>query len=361
MLGASTEQQAASGRCLISVLHCKRSVKSKTVLKTSALVQFKRRGGRMACGACALSRVAGRRAAGDPKTVRPPTPPPHVPPHFNQPASLTQASSLPRKHVPTTHVPSAHVPRRPPQLHSRPRRLPRRRQIHHLLRRRRRNQSSVRGGHRRRPSNGWVRGTHPRPHPHSHPVSVLRQKHPRSIPKSPPLRYHFYRRELDALPDPAEAHRRRGAPWTFDAAAFVAAVRAARAGSRVSVPSFDHAAGDPVPVCAHPPPPAARSALFSLPSHSSSHSFHSSPHSFYSLSSFPLPSASGCHPDRRRLSHRRRRGELPPSVRGALGAAVVARRRWRGVAGRGLVRGRQVSGCGVGWGKERVFRDCFSP
>ena len=36
--------------------------------------------------------------------------------------------------------------------------------------------------------------------------------------------FHLYRRELDAMADPAEAHKRRGAHWTFDAAAFVACV-----------------------------------------------------------------------------------------------------------------------------------------
>ena len=40
-----------------------------------------------------------------------------------------------------------------------------------------------------------------------------------------------------------------GAEWTFDGAAFVAAVAAARerAGAALAFPSFDHAAGDPVP------------------------------------------------------------------------------------------------------------------
>ena len=37
--------------------------------------------------------------------------------------------------------------------------------------------------------------------------------------------FHLRRSELEAFPDPAEAFRRRGAPWTFDAAAFVEAVR----------------------------------------------------------------------------------------------------------------------------------------
>ncbi|GLI67734.1 hypothetical protein VaNZ11_011936 [Volvox africanus] len=78
--------------------------------------------------------------------------------------------------------------------------------------------------------------------------------------------FHYYRRELDAMPDPVEAHARRGAPWTFDAAKFVEAVRRVRlAGvgtgapspsscrsegcireAVVRLPSFDHGVGDPV-------------------------------------------------------------------------------------------------------------------
>ena len=41
--------------------------------------------------------------------------------------------------------------------------------------------------------------------------------------------FHFTRRQLDGMPDPAEAHARRGAPWTFDADAFVSAIRHIRA------------------------------------------------------------------------------------------------------------------------------------
>ncbi|GLC39118.1 hypothetical protein PLESTB_000005600 [Pleodorina starrii] len=77
--------------------------------------------------------------------------------------------------------------------------------------------------------------------------------------------FHYYRRELDEMPDPQEAHARRGAPWTFDGVKFVEAVRrvraaggaaAAAAGSEevgpsagcadVRLPSFDHGLGDPV-------------------------------------------------------------------------------------------------------------------
>jgi len=50
------------------------------------------------------------------------------------------------------------------------------------------------------------------------------------------------------MPDPAEAHRRRGAAYTFDADAYVALIRALREAlsAVVTVPSFDHAVKDPV-------------------------------------------------------------------------------------------------------------------
>lgn len=54
------------------------------------------------------------------------------------------------------------------------------------------------------------------------------------------------RRELDQLPDPAEAHRRRGAHWTFDGRRFLREVAEARRSGRGSFPGFDHAEGDPV-------------------------------------------------------------------------------------------------------------------
>ena len=72
--------------------------------------------------------------------------------------------------------------------------------------------------------------------------------------------FHLRRSELKAFPDPAEAFRRRGAPWTFDAAAFVEAVRMLGGGGgagaggaggaprrELSFPGFDHGVGNPVP------------------------------------------------------------------------------------------------------------------
>ncbi|KAK3264951.1 hypothetical protein CYMTET_26338 [Cymbomonas tetramitiformis] len=54
---------------------------------------------------------------------------------------------------------------------------------------------------------------------------------------------HFNDWKLDA----AGFVRRRGADWTFDAAGFVQAVKNLRGSGKASVPSFDHAVGDPVP------------------------------------------------------------------------------------------------------------------
>jgi len=33
--------------------------------------------------------------------------------------------------------------------------------------------------------------------------------------------YHFYKHELDAMPDPEAMHARRGAPWTFNVRVFL--------------------------------------------------------------------------------------------------------------------------------------------
>ncbi len=44
----------------------------------------------------------------------------------------------------------------------------------------------------------------------------------------PETGFHLTRKELDNLPNPKEAHQRRGADWTFDADQFVAAVREIR-------------------------------------------------------------------------------------------------------------------------------------
>mmetsp|Transcript_6778 Transcript_6778/g.17369 ORF Transcript_6778/g.17369 Transcript_6778/m.17369 type:complete len:239 (+) Transcript_6778:1-717(+) len=59
--------------------------------------------------------------------------------------------------------------------------------------------------------------------------------------------FHYYRAQLAAFPDPEEATRRRGAPFTFDARAFVDRVRAAKdnRADATLVPAFDHEVHDP--------------------------------------------------------------------------------------------------------------------
>jgi pantothenate kinase len=60
--------------------------------------------------------------------------------------------------------------------------------------------------------------------------------------------YHYPRAYLDTLPNREEAYLRRGAPWTFDAAAVAALVKSCRVYKEdIYVPTFDHAAKDPVP------------------------------------------------------------------------------------------------------------------
>ena len=63
--------------------------------------------------------------------------------------------------------------------------------------------------------------------------------------------YHLSRAQLSALPDPATAHARRGAEFTFDGTSFLALVRLLRSPLTSSTPtyyapSFDHAVKDPV-------------------------------------------------------------------------------------------------------------------
>ena len=63
--------------------------------------------------------------------------------------------------------------------------------------------------------------------------------------------FHYPRVYLDSLPNAAEAHARRGAHWTFDAAGVVQLVeklhgtRTQQAGI-ITAPGFDHAVKDPV-------------------------------------------------------------------------------------------------------------------
>lgn len=63
--------------------------------------------------------------------------------------------------------------------------------------------------------------------------------------------YHLSRAQLSAMPDPATAHARRGAAFTFDDKAFLSLVKKLREpllpeSKTIYAPSFDHATKDPV-------------------------------------------------------------------------------------------------------------------
>lgn len=63
--------------------------------------------------------------------------------------------------------------------------------------------------------------------------------------------YHLSRAQLDAMPDPTNAHARRGAAFTFDGKSFLNLVKRLRdpicpETQTLYAPSFDHAIKDPV-------------------------------------------------------------------------------------------------------------------
>ncbi|KAF8474898.1 P-loop containing nucleoside triphosphate hydrolase protein [Kalaharituber pfeilii] len=63
--------------------------------------------------------------------------------------------------------------------------------------------------------------------------------------------YHLSRNALDLLPDPKEAHARRGAPFTFDPTSLLDFAKLLKSESppitKRTAPSFDHAVKDPTP------------------------------------------------------------------------------------------------------------------
>ncbi|KAH7099695.1 P-loop containing nucleoside triphosphate hydrolase protein [Auriculariales sp. MPI-PUGE-AT-0066] len=59
--------------------------------------------------------------------------------------------------------------------------------------------------------------------------------------------WHFSRAHLDTMPDPALAHARRGAHWTFDGESYASFAQTLLDGTKSTfAPSFDHALKDPV-------------------------------------------------------------------------------------------------------------------
>ncbi|KAG6004411.1 hypothetical protein E4U43_000744 [Claviceps pusilla] len=101
-------------------------------------------------------------------------------------------------------------------------------------------------------------------HPHLPPPPPHHHHQTPSASLAPPAIYipmdgfHLPREALSAMPNPAEAHARRGAPFTFDAPKLLALIRKLRApvdlstsstssggGGIILAPSFDHAIKDP--------------------------------------------------------------------------------------------------------------------
>ncbi|CAL1383147.1 unnamed protein product [Linum trigynum] len=58
--------------------------------------------------------------------------------------------------------------------------------------------------------------------------------------------FHLYRKQLDAMENPEEAHARRGAPWTFAPNLLLDCLKTLRNEGSASAPSFDHGVGDPI-------------------------------------------------------------------------------------------------------------------
>ncbi|KAM7223317.1 P-loop containing nucleoside triphosphate hydrolase protein [Rhypophila decipiens] len=88
-------------------------------------------------------------------------------------------------------------------------------------------------------------------------TKALNEKYARENPNSPPVAifvpmdgYHLTRAQLSAMPDPENAHARRGAEFTFDGDGFLSLVKELRqrvtpSTETVFAPSFDHAVKDP--------------------------------------------------------------------------------------------------------------------
>ncbi|KAJ3328567.1 hypothetical protein HDU76_009721 [Blyttiomyces sp. JEL0837] len=62
--------------------------------------------------------------------------------------------------------------------------------------------------------------------------------------------FHYTRAQLDKMENPEEAHRRRGAPFTFDAEGLLNLVKKLQdpveSRNPIYAPSFDHSIGDPI-------------------------------------------------------------------------------------------------------------------
>lgn len=85
----------------------------------------------------------------------------------------------------------------------------------------------------------------------------MNERYAREHPGSPPIAifvpmdgYHLTRAQLSAMPEPENAHARRGAEFTFDGQGFLRLVERLRqrltsSAETIFAPSFDHAVKDP--------------------------------------------------------------------------------------------------------------------
>ncbi|KAL2126604.1 hypothetical protein VTI74DRAFT_557 [Chaetomium olivicolor] len=88
-------------------------------------------------------------------------------------------------------------------------------------------------------------------------TDALNARYAAQFPDMPPIAafvpmdgYHYTRAQLDAMPDPATAHARRGAEFTFDGEGFLQLVKRLKEPlsnqtTTIFAPSFDHAIKDP--------------------------------------------------------------------------------------------------------------------
>ncbi|KAJ4455965.1 putative ATP-dependent kinase YFH7 [Paratrimastix pyriformis] len=63
--------------------------------------------------------------------------------------------------------------------------------------------------------------------------------------------FHLRRAELSAMPNPEEAFKRRGAPWTFAPALMLDCLQKIQQNGQGTAPAFDHGIGDPQPDAIH--------------------------------------------------------------------------------------------------------------
>eukprot|EP00029_Vermamoeba_vermiformis_P001186 TRINITY_DN11351_c0_g1_i1.p1 TRINITY_DN11351_c0_g1~~TRINITY_DN11351_c0_g1_i1.p1 ORF type:complete len:236 (+),score=38.48 TRINITY_DN11351_c0_g1_i1:40-708(+) len=74
---------------------------------------------------------------------------------------------------------------------------------------------------------------------------IINEEHPNIAVVVPMDGFHYYRSELDAMPNPKEAHDRRGAPFTFNAEKFHQLLKQIKETGSAKAPSFDHSVKDP--------------------------------------------------------------------------------------------------------------------